>query len=199
MADAMARFPGRVLGYCYVNPGYGREALEEIRRCVCDRGFIGVKLYNEYRCDEPVFHPVVEVAIELGVPILQHQGHLPFDDRSQPRISEAASISALARRYPEAMIICAHIAGGGDWEWTIKGLREATSVYLDTSGNVTDEGMVEMAARVLGVDRLLFACDMSMTSSMGRIRSADLPEADKRRILGENMQAILARKKETAR
>jgi hypothetical protein len=48
VADGMRRFPGRVLGYCYVNPGYGQEASEEIRRCVEERGFIGVKLYNEY-------------------------------------------------------------------------------------------------------------------------------------------------------
>jgi len=29
-------------------PGYQREALEEIRRYVRDEGFVGVKLYNEY-------------------------------------------------------------------------------------------------------------------------------------------------------
>jgi len=32
---------------------------------------------------------------------------------------------------------------------------------LDTSGSVTDEGTVEMAAAVVGVDRLLFGCDSS--------------------------------------
>lgn len=45
----MGRFPGRVRGYCYVNPGYSREALDELRRCVEDLSFAGVKLYNEYR------------------------------------------------------------------------------------------------------------------------------------------------------
>src|SRR5436305_5684373 len=44
-ADAMRRFPGRVVGYAFVNPGYTREACDEIRRCVEDRGFVGVKLY----------------------------------------------------------------------------------------------------------------------------------------------------------
>ena len=67
-ADGMRRFGGRVLGYCYVNPGYGREALEEIRRCVEEHGFIGIKLYNEHLCTEPVVFPIVELAIELGVP-----------------------------------------------------------------------------------------------------------------------------------
>src|SRR5436305_1422102 len=74
--DGMQRFRGRVLGYCYVNPGFKKEALEEIKRCVGDHGFIGIKLYNEYICTDPVVYPVVELAIELGVPILHHAGHL---------------------------------------------------------------------------------------------------------------------------
>ena len=88
VAEAMKRFPGRVLGYCYVNPGHTREALEEIRRCVEDRGFIGVKLYNEYRCTDPVVFPIVELAIELRVPILHHAGHPTTSCQEQPHISD---------------------------------------------------------------------------------------------------------------
>ncbi len=195
VAEGMQRFPGRVLGYCYVNPGYGREALEEIRRCVEERRFIGVKLYNEYTCTEPVVFPIVELAIELGVPILQHAGHNHYLPEDQPRISDGGHLAELSRRYPEAKLICAHICGGGDWEWTIKALRGAPSVSLDTSGSVTDEGVVEMAARVSGVDRLVFGCDLSMTASMGRIRGAKLSEQDKAKILGGNLERLLSKRK----
>jgi predicted TIM-barrel fold metal-dependent hydrolase len=195
LAEATRRFPGRVLGYCFVNPGYTREALAEIRRYVEDYGFIGVKLYNDYRADEPVVWPIVELAIELGVPILHHAGHASWLPQPQPRISDAGHLAALARRYPEATLICAHICGGGDWEWTIKALRKAPSVFLDTSGSVIDEGVIEMAVRLLGADRLLFACDLSLTASVGRLRGAEISEADRRKILGENMQRLLARRK----
>lgn len=194
-ADGMRRFPGRVLGYCYVNPGYGREALEEIRRCVEDRGFIGIKLYNEYTCTEPVVFPIVELAIELGVPILQHAGHSHYFVEDQPRMSDGGHIAELARRYPEAMLICAHISGGGDWEWTIKAVRHAPNVLLDTSGSVTDEGTVDMAVAVAGVDRVLFGCDSSMTAGIGKIRGANLSARDKQKILGGNMLRILRRRK----
>src|SRR2546425_4504000 len=120
VAEAMRRFPGRVLGYCYVNPGYGREASDEIRRCVEDRGFAGIKLYNEYRVNEPVVRPVIELAIELRVPILHHAGHASWLPQPQPHISDGGHLADAARRYPEAMLICGHIGGGGDWEWTIK-------------------------------------------------------------------------------
>jgi predicted TIM-barrel fold metal-dependent hydrolase len=194
-ADGMRRFPGRVLGYCYVNPGYGREALEEIRRCVGNRGFIGIKLYNEYTCTEPVVFPIVELAIELGVPILQHASHSHYFVEDQPRMSDGGHLAELSRRYPKAMLICAHISGGGDWEWTIKALRHASNVLLDTSGSVTDEGTVDMAAAVLGVDRLLFGCDSSMTAGVGKIRGANLSAQDKQKILSGNMMRLLRRQK----
>jgi predicted TIM-barrel fold metal-dependent hydrolase len=195
VAEAIERYRGRVLGYCYVNPGHQKEALEEIRRCVGERGFIGVKLYNEHRCTDPVVFPVVELAIELGVPILHHAGHSHYFVKEQPFISDGGHLAELARRYPEARLICAHICGGGDWEWTIKALRHAPSVFLDTSGSVTDEGVVEAAARALGVDRLVFGCDMSLPAGVGRIRAAGLSAADKEKVLGGNMEAILKGRK----
>jgi len=194
-AEGMRRFPGRVLGYCYVNPGYGREALEEIRRCVEDRRFIGIKLYNEYTCTEPIVFPIVELAIELGVPILHHASHSHYFVEDQPRMSDGGHLAELARRYPEAMLICAHISGGGDWEWTIKALRHAPNVLLDTSGSVTDDGSVDMAVAVVGVDRVVFGCDSSMTAGVGKIRGANLSAQDKEKILGGNMMRLLGRRR----
>ena len=148
VAEAMKRFPGRVLGYCYVNPGHQREALEEIRRCVRDHGFIGVKLYNEYRCTDPVVFPIVELAIELGVPILHHAGHLPLLPRRSSRTSPTAATSrswpaATPRPSSSAPTSAAAATGSG----RSRRLRHAPSVYLDTSGSVTDDGVVEMAAQ----------------------------------------------------
>jgi hypothetical protein len=93
------------------------------------------------------------------------------------------------------MLICGHVGGGGDWQWTIKALRNAPTVCLDTSGSVVDDGIVEMAVRVLGTDRVLFACDNSMTAGMGKMIGADLPEADKQKILGGNMAGILSKRR----
>ena len=194
-AEGMQRFPGRVLGYCYVNPGYGREALEEIRRYVGDHGFMGIKLYNEYTCTEPVVFPIVELAIELGVPILHHASHSHYFVEDHPRLTDSGHLAELARRYPEAMLICAHISGGGDWEWTVKAARHAPNVFLDTSGSVTDADSVDLAVAVAGADRVVFGCDSSMTAGVGKIRGADLSAQDKAKILGGNMMRLLGRRK----
>ena len=190
-AEAVKRFPDRILAYCYVNPTHSKEALDDIRHYVGDCGFMGIKLYNAKFCTDEIVFPVVELAIELGVPILHHAGHSHFFVESQPFISDGGRLAELSARYPEARLICAHVAGGGDWEWTIKALRHAPGVFLDTSGSVVDEGMIEMAARVLGPARLLFGCDMSMTAGVGKMRGANLDPEDKRRIMGPNMQRLL--------
>jgi predicted TIM-barrel fold metal-dependent hydrolase len=194
MAAAAKRHPERLLGYCFVNPEHQREAVDEIRRCVEQFGFIGVKLYNEHVCTDPVVFPVVEAAISLGVPILHHAGHSHYAIPTQPHISDGGHLAELSRRYPEAKLICAHVGGGGDWEWTIKALRHAQGVFLDTSGSVVDEGMVDMAVKVLGADRLLFGCDMSFTAGVGKVRGARLSDEERRKILGLNMLRLLERK-----
>ncbi|MGM0494878.1 MAG: amidohydrolase family protein [Armatimonadota bacterium] len=193
--ESMREYPDRILGYCFVNPGWIREAADEVRRRI-DQGFIGVKLYNEYPCNEPVVFPLAELCIELNVPILHHAGHSHYYVERQPRMSGGVEIAELANRYPKLTIICGHLGGGGDWEWQIKALRSAPNAFADTSGSVVDEGMIEMAVEVMGADRLLFACDMSMTAGVGKIRGAQISDEQRELILAGNFQRILAQRGE---
>ncbi len=190
--EVTKRYPDRIWGYAYVNPGYQREAIDEIRRCVEEYGFVGVKLYNEYKCTDPVVAPIVEETIALRVPILHHAGHIHYPYHEQPNISDGGDLAVLAGRYPEARLICGHVGGGGDWEWTIKAVRPAPNVYLDTSGSVFDAGMIDMAVRALGPERLLFGCDLSFTAGVGKIRGAGLSREAHRLVMGGNMQALVA-------
>ncbi len=194
---SVEKYPDRIMGMCFVNPGFFQETQDEVTRCVVDHGLVGVKLYNQYRINEPVQFPLIERCIELGVPILMHAGYpaSPEMRESQPRISTGAHFADVAKRYPDAMLICAHIGGGGDWERQLKGLREAPSVYLDTSGSVIDAGMIERCVRELGIDRLLFACDGSMARGLGKIADADLTDEQRTKLYSENFLRILARRK----
>src|SRR5690554_6573037 len=45
---AMKRHPSMIKGMAFVNPGYLKESLYEIDRCINDLGMIGIKLYNQY-------------------------------------------------------------------------------------------------------------------------------------------------------
>ncbi|MEE2657572.1 MAG: amidohydrolase family protein [Candidatus Latescibacterota bacterium] len=193
--DCMRRYAGRILGYCYVVPGH-RESIAEIDRCL-DVGMVGIKLYNQYKIWDPAVHPVLEKAIAEAVPVLEHAGHpttREFWDQ-QPKMSDAADFVHAAELYPECMLIEAHIGGGGDWEWSIRQLRNAPSVYLDTSGSIIDEGMVEMCVAELGADRILFATDMTMEGGVGKVLGADLNVAVKEKLFWRNFQKILDRRR----
>ena len=166
-----------------MNPGYSREAVAEIERCVNELGMIGIKLYNQYFISDPVLHPVIEKCIELGIPILEHAGKqmsLPVD---QPFISDGTHFAKVAEKYPEAVIIMAHIGGGGDWQWSLKAIADCPNIYTDISGSVYDEGIIEQTVSYLGAERVLFGTDGSFSQGIGKILAANISEKDKIEIL----------------
>lgn len=193
---AMRRHPDRISGYAFVQPGLGRAALDEIDRCL-DAGMIGVKLYNQFNYADPVLHPVAERCVARGVPFLGHSGHVtdPRVRALQPRISDAADFGVLARRYPELMLILGHLTGGGDWEWTLRELRECPGVFLDTSGSVLEDDSVGRAVRELGVERVLFATDAVMEGGVGKVLGAALTPAERSAVFHGNLERLLARRK----
>jgi len=193
---AMREHPDRILGLCFVNPGWAWAAQEEITRCVVDGGMVGIKLYNQYRINEPVQFPIIERAIELGIPVMMHSARHRAPERlaRQPRISFAEHFVEVSRRYPEAMLVCYHISVA-DWEHQIKALRDAPTVYADTSGSGADAGLIERAVRELGAERLLFGCDLSIERGVGKIMDAEISQSQRRMILGDNMLGILSRRK----
>lgn len=169
---AMARWPGRLWGWAYVNPGYQRAALAEIERCHQHPDIVGIKLFDDYTVSDPVTWPILERCIELGWGIVNNQSHLTEYLGNWPgHKTDAGHIAAVARRYPEAKLIADHIGGGGDWEWCCKTLADAPTVHAEISGSVFDEGMMELALATIGPDRLLFACDTSVASSVGKFRA----------------------------
>ena len=192
---AMKRYPDRIAGFCFIQPGNGSAALDEIERCL-DRGMIGVKLYNQFKYTDPTVFPVAEKCIAKRIPLLGHSGHLT-DSKTlalQPKTSDSLDFCQLSGRYPELMLILGHVNGGGDWEWAIKGLRECPNVYVDTSGSVLENDTIEMCVRELGHERVLFATDQTMEGCVGKILSAELTPSQREDIFYRNAQKIFERR-----
>lgn len=182
---AVDRYPGKVIGMAFVNPGFQKEALAEVERCVKDLGFVGVKLYHQYFMDNPVQYPLVEKCIELDVPILMHSGHTtdPITHARQPRISDGVHMANIAKRYPEATFLMGHIGGGGDWQWSLKAIADTPNVFADTGGSLLDRPQMEEAVRYIGADRILFATDGTWAAGTAKILGSDLSEEEKKTIL----------------
>lgn len=193
---AMDRHPDFLEGMAFVNAGYFKEAINEVRHCVEDLGMCGVKLYHHYFINEPVLFPLIETCIDLDIPILMHAGKSmnPKHHADQPRLSGGSEFADIAKRYPEATFIQAHIGGGGDWQWHVDALEDAKNVFLDVGGTVYDSPMIERCVAQLGADRIVFATDGVYFAATGRILGADISDEDKKTILaGKGLQKFLKR------
>lgn len=198
--NAMKAFPDRILGQCYINPTFKKECLEEIDRCI-DQGMVMLgELYDAVKASDPLFYPVIEKCIDLKIPLMWHgvttlgnwrPGYTPTNP---PNSSVPEDFVEIGKRYPEAMIICGHIGGGGNWEYVCRVWKDSPTVFVDTSGSITDDGMIDMAIKYIGVDRLLFATDINYETGVGKIMNANLSEDGRQKIFFDNFNNLLKKR-----
>ncbi|MGH2351138.1 MAG: amidohydrolase family protein, partial [Chloroflexota bacterium] len=197
-AELVRRYPDRLLGYCYVNPAHGREALEEMERRLVGEPeiFAGLKLWVAVRCSDPCLDPIMELCAAHGVPVLQHTWMKVGDggpgSGNLPGESTPADLLALARRHPRVKFFGGHI--GGDWEWGVAALKQVDNVWLDIAGGDATGGYMDLALREVGAGRIVFGTDVpgrSIPSQLAKVLALDLPDHDLERILWRNAVDVL--------
>jgi len=195
--EAMKLYPDRYIGMVYVNPLYGKESLEEIKRCI-DLGMVGLKVYHQVKINSPLFYPIIEKFIDLKMIILMHAfcglgigGERTKYGNIQPNASIPEDFVEAARMYPEAMFQYAHTGGGGDWEYACKTMKDYPNIFVDTSGSNNSGNMINYVLRYLGEDRMFFGTDNSYYQGVGTILASHLNEVQKKKIFFENYNNIL--------
>ena len=173
MADIAVAEPQRVRWLVTVNPNYPEHALAEIAHGV-ERGAIGVKLLASRRADDPLLDPICARAAELGLPVLHHIWQHRTREWPNQEISDGRDLSRLAQRHPHVSFILAHLGGGGDWAHTLPAVRDTPNVFPDLSGSGVDRGMLDAALDVLGAQRLLWACDLTMETGLAKLRALEV-------------------------
>ncbi len=161
--------PTRIRGYCVVNPNFRDHAEAELRRCLGE-GMIGIKLAASRRADDPLLDPVCRAAAERRVPILHHIWQHRRRDYSGQEASDARELAELARRHPSVNFLLAHIGGGGDWLHSLPVLRDLPNILVDLSGSGVDGGMLEACLEAVGVERLLWGCDLTIETGWAKLR-----------------------------
>lgn len=182
--------PNVFLPFCYVNPMYPQESAAEIDRCVGKDRMCGVKLWVARRATDPGLDPIMERAVALDVPVLQHA----WDKTTGNLVGESFpwDVADLARRHPKAKIIMAHMNGCG-----LKGIAavaDCPNIVMDTSGGDPESGIVEAAVRTIGAKRVVFGSDAPIRHfavQMGKTLGTDLPDDVKRDILWNNAAGLL--------
>jgi predicted TIM-barrel fold metal-dependent hydrolase len=188
---AVKHFPDRAYGAVFLNPQNVEFSLQEFDRCVRDGPMVSIgELETDIRCNSPKLDPIVERAISMNVPILQHTW-LKTGGRD-PDESTPFDVVELARRHPQGHFICGHT--GGTWELGIRAIRDTKNVYAEIAGSDPVNGFVEMAVRELGAERVIYGSDVggrTFASQMAKVIGAEIPESAKKLILGGNLRRLL--------
>jgi len=172
MRSLEAAHPGLIRAYTTVNPNFTDHAVREIE-IGADAGLTGIKLAASRRASDPLLDPVVELAVEHGVPILQHIWQHRRGEVAGQEISDALDLAELAARHAEASFILAHIGGGGDWAHSLRALEQVPNIWVDLSGSGVDRGMLELCLECVGPSRLLWGTDLTMDTGLAKLRALE--------------------------
>ncbi len=183
----MREEPDFVSGYCYLNPR-NPNTLEELNRRL-DQGMVGVKLWVATFCDDALVFPIVETCIRRSIPILIHtfhksDGQLPFESLGE-------NVAALARRYPQAKLIMAHM--GANVFRELPPIRGCKNVWADFSDSLAHADDLPYALELLGADRILFGTDAPLVGfqvSYGQLLEAKLTDGEYQAIAWRNSQNL---------
>jgi uncharacterized protein len=174
IADLAARHPRRFRGIANPNPHLtGDQYACELDRCVCELGFVGVKLHPTAHALNPLGcagRTAFELIHALGVPAMVHTGSgIPW--------AAPSLLGPVARKYPEMPIVVAH-AGAMVLSGEAGVLAaEYPNVYLECSW--VGGFQVLAWARELGADRLMFGSDHAENAAteLTKFRTAGLAAA----------------------
>lgn len=196
VAATVKAHPAQFAAVCSVDLHRPMDAVRELRRCVKEQGFVGVRLLpwlwglppNDRR-----YYPVYAECIELDVPFclqVGHAGPLRPSDPGRP----IPYLDEVAYEFPELRIVGGHIG----YPWTDEMVSMATkykNVYIDTSA-YTPERYPESLVRFMkgpGKKKVLFGTNWPMIAPqkcIDQLGLLDLDRATRKAFLSENAERV---------
>ena len=191
VARYVEKYKGRFVGACVVNPLFIDESLREIEECHKQFGFVWVgELCNytgvPYEYTIKNFQLLVEQVTKLNMVLDVH--------------TEQDEMKFVIEKFPKATIVFPHFGDDREYANIFKRIELVAghpNCYLDTSGYGHDRtGMLEYAVKTIGPDRVLFGSDFSINDPgtvIARVQNSFLTEDQKKKVLADNVLALLKR------
>lgn len=129
--EVTKEYPDRIMGYAALAPNDPQEAIKELERAIVELGFKGWNTHSNFgntMIDDPKYHPILQKAEELGVPVYLHptvpafkEAHgygfalagAPFGFGIDTALSALRLIySGIFDRCPDLKIILGHLGEG---------------------------------------------------------------------------------------
>jgi predicted TIM-barrel fold metal-dependent hydrolase len=194
-AFAAAR-PGRFSGLAAVDLRDPMGGVRELRRCVLELGFKGLRVVPwlwELPPNDRRYYPLYAACVELGVPFCTQVGHTgPL--RSSETGRPIPYLDDVALDFPELVIVAGHI--GYPWTEEMVALaRKHANVHIDTSAYTVRRYPPELVRylRADGRGKVMFGSNWPMIAPEHALEGIDdlqlEPDAC-RRFLGANARAV---------
>jgi len=188
IAQAVARYPDRLIGFARMHPGYGDEAMRLFERAIKELGMKGLKLHPVGTLAHPGNEGTVRLlrrAAQLGVPALFHCG--------DEALSTPLEIAQAARQAPETTIILGHMGGYFHVDDAIEVAERYDNIVLETSA-VPYPAKIAEAVRRVGAERVIFGSDgpgCNPALEVEKVHQAQLSPEHERLVLADNIVRIL--------
>ncbi len=199
--ESVARYPGRLYGFCAVSSCLDDNSLREIERCAA----AGARGIGELRPDMPSFGFNGPDSIKLLAGLLQEHELMVLTHASEPvghqYPGKGKATPDVLCRFIESLgdlaVICGHWGGGLPFYTLMPEVRQALeNVYYDTAVSpfLYRPEIYHLVTELVGADRILFGSDYPVVSAGRIIREIDtsgLTEEDRTVILSGNACRLL--------
>ncbi len=176
VAAWVAAAPGHFKGICSVNLYRPMAAVRELRRCVKELGFVGLRILPwlwGLPPDDRRYYPLYAECCELGVPFCLQVGHAGPLCASEPG-RPIPYLDHVALEFPELTIVGGHIG----YPWTDEMIALATkyeNVFIDTSAYKSKRYPVSLVSYMRGHGRrkVLFGSNYPMITPGACLKDLD--------------------------
>jgi len=187
IAKMVKKFPDEIIGFAFINP-LQKTATDQLKRAIEVLGLTGMKLHpysHGYALSSHAYtDPLFKVCIDRDLPIIVHGGDTLY--------SHPYEFEEMARVFPEAKIIMAHMGFMFACEQARRVAERRKNVYLDTAAAAPDD--VRLAVECAGANKIVMGSDNPFWSPKLEVAKIEVAvsDASKRNlILGENYRKLL--------
>lgn len=149
IAGAIDKYPDKFLGWIFINPATGGDAIAEIEKWSPHPGMVGVKahpFWHRYSMDR--LDDAAGWCAEHGYPLLIHLGCR----------GGSGDFRRLPEKYPDLKVLYAH-AGIPYYKELWSYIKNKRNVYVDVSSPYLDRKLATTAIGFLGPDKCLYGTD----------------------------------------
>jgi predicted TIM-barrel fold metal-dependent hydrolase len=196
VAAWVAEHPDRLGGLAAVDLRDPMGAVRELRRCVSELGFKGLRVVPwlwDLPPNDRRYYPLYAACVELGVPFCTQVGHTGPLRRSETG-RPIPYLDDVALDFPDLVVVAGHI--GYPWTEEMVALaRKHANVHIDTSAYTTRRYPPELVRylRNDGRAKVMFGTNWPMIAPARALQHVDELELDPdacRRFLGTNARAV---------